>query len=48
MHIGALEPYIDATTMEIHHNKHHQAYMNNLIKALEKHPEFQPTSVEKY
>lgn len=42
---GALEPYIDAQTMEIHHTKHHQAYINNLIAALEKHPEFQPASV---
>ncbi len=41
---GALEPYIDAQTMEIHHTKHHQAYINNLIAALEKHPEFEPTS----
>lgn len=43
---GALEPYIDAQTMEIHHTKHHQAYINNLIAALEKFPEFQPTSTE--
>jgi Fe-Mn family superoxide dismutase len=43
---GALEPYIDAQTMEIHHDKHHQAYINNLIAALEKRPEFQPTTVE--
>jgi superoxide dismutase, Fe-Mn family len=43
---GALEPYIDARTMEIHHDKHHQAYINNLIAALETRPEFQPTSVE--
>ncbi len=35
----ALEPYIDAKTMEIHHSKHHQAYVNNLNAALEKHPE---------
>ena len=35
----ALEPYIDAKTMEIHHTKHHQAYTNNLNAALEKHPE---------
>lgn len=31
----ALEPYIDARTMEIHHSKHHQAYVNNLNKAVE-------------
>jgi Fe-Mn family superoxide dismutase len=42
----ALEPYIDARTMEIHHNKHHQAYISNLIAALDTCPEFQPTSVE--
>jgi superoxide dismutase, Fe-Mn family len=35
----ALEPYIDKMTMEIHHNKHHQAYVNNLNKALEGKPE---------
>lgn len=43
---GALEPYIDAQTMEIHHTKHHQTYINNLIAALEKTPDFQPISVE--
>ena len=37
---NALEPFIDAKTMEIHHTKHHQAYVNNLNAALEKHPEF--------
>ena len=31
----ALEPYIDATTMGIHHGKHHAAYVNNLNAALE-------------
>jgi len=36
----ALEPYIDAKTMEIHHTKHHQAYVDKLNAALEKHPEF--------
>ncbi|MCW5757504.1 MAG: superoxide dismutase [Phycisphaeraceae bacterium] len=35
---NALEPHIDARTMEIHHGKHHQAYVNNLNKALEGHP----------
>ena len=42
----ALEPHIDARTMEIHHGKHHQAYVNNLNAALEKHPELQSKSVE--
>jgi|SRR4030095_7384045 len=42
----ALEPYIDAQTMEIHYTKHHQAYINNLVAALEKHPDFQATSVD--
>src|SRR5688500_14771559 len=41
---NALEPHIDARTMEIHHTKHHQAYINNLIAALEKHPEFKAPS----
>ena len=35
----ALEPHIDARTMEIHHTKHHQAYINNVNKALEGHPD---------
>ncbi|MCB9507811.1 MAG: superoxide dismutase [Myxococcales bacterium] len=35
----ALEPHIDARTMEIHHGKHHAAYTNNLNAALDKHPE---------
>lgn len=43
---GALEPHIDARTMEIHHSKHHQGYVNNLNAALEKHPELQDKSVE--
>ena len=43
---AALEPHIDAKTMEIHHGKHHQAYVNNLNAALEKHPELQSKSVE--
>jgi len=42
----ALEPYIDAKTMEIHHDKHHGGYVNNLNKALESHPELQKLSVE--
>lgn len=37
----ALEPYIDAKTMEIHYTKHHQAYVNNLNTALQAYPEFQ-------
>lgn len=37
---NALEPYIDEQTMIIHHTKHHQAYVNNLNAALEKHPDF--------
>ncbi|MFL5578136.1 MAG: superoxide dismutase [Gemmatimonadaceae bacterium] len=37
----ALEPHIDAQTMQIHHGKHHQAYVNNLNAALEKAPELQ-------
>jgi len=35
----ALEPYIDAKTMELHYTKHHQTYVNKLNEALEKHPE---------
>lgn len=42
----ALEPYIDARTMEIHHGKHHQAYINNLNAALEKHPELKDKPLE--
>ncbi len=43
----ALEPYIDTMTMEIHHTKHHVAYLNNLNAALEKHPHlFEKTLVE--
>lgn len=42
----ALEPYIDAKTMEIHHTKHHQAYVNNLNAALEKHPEIAEKPLE--
>ncbi len=42
----ALEPHIDARTMEIHHDKHHAAYTNNLNAALEKHPELASKSIE--
>ena len=42
----ALEPHIDAKTMEIHHDKHHAAYVNNLNAALEKHPDLQSKSIE--
>lgn len=42
----ALEPYIDARTMEIHYNKHHQAYIDNLNKAINLHPEFENYSAE--
>jgi superoxide dismutase, Fe-Mn family len=44
---NALEPAIDARTMEIHHDKHHAAYVNNLNKALESAPELFGTPVEK-
>jgi Fe-Mn family superoxide dismutase len=42
----ALEPHIDARTMEIHHGKHHQAYVNGLNAALEKAPDVQSKSLE--
>jgi Fe-Mn family superoxide dismutase len=42
----ALEPHIDAKTMEIHHDKHHAAYVNNLNTALEKYPNLQSKGVE--
>jgi Fe-Mn family superoxide dismutase len=42
----ALEPHIDAKTMEIHHGKHHQAYVNNLNTALEKYADLQSKSPE--
>jgi Fe-Mn family superoxide dismutase len=41
-----LEPYIDKMTMEIHHTKHHQAYVNNLNSALEKYSEFHNLELE--
>jgi superoxide dismutase, Fe-Mn family len=42
----ALEPYIDKMTMEIHHDKHHAAYVTNLNKALEGHADLQALSIE--
>ena len=42
----ALEPHIDAQTMEIHYTKHHQAYIDKLNEALAKHPELQEKSLE--
>ena len=42
----ALEPHIDKQTMEIHHGKHHNAYVTNLNAALEKYPELQAKSAE--
>jgi Fe-Mn family superoxide dismutase len=42
----ALEPHIDKMTMEVHHGKHHQAYVTNLNAALDKHPELQSKSIE--
>jgi len=43
---AALEPYIDAQTMTLHHDKHHAAYVNNLNAAVEKHPQLASKSVE--
>ena len=43
---AALEPHIDAQTMQIHHGKHHAAYVNNLNAALEKHANLQGKSAE--
>ena len=43
---GALEPHIDTQTMQIHHGKHHQAYVNNLNAALDKHPELHQKSLD--
>ena len=42
----ALEPHIDAQTMQIHHGKHHQAYVNNLNAAIEKAPELAGKSLD--
>jgi Fe-Mn family superoxide dismutase len=43
---AALEPHIDAQTMQIHHGKHHQAYVNNLNAAIEKAPELATWSLD--
>jgi Fe-Mn family superoxide dismutase len=43
---AALEPHIDTQTMQIHHGKHHQAYVNNLNAALEKAADWQQSSLE--
>lgn len=42
----ALEPVIDAKTMEVHHDKHHATYVNNLNKAVENYPEWASKSIE--
>lgn len=44
--VDALEPHIDARTMEIHHGKHHAAYVNNLNAALEKYPDLQKVPLD--
>lgn len=43
---NALEPHIDARTMEVHHSKHHAAYINNLNAALAKYPQLQGKTIE--
>lgn len=43
---AALEPFIDTETMKLHHDKHHQAYVNNVNAALEKHPQLAAKSVD--
>ncbi len=43
---NALEPYIDEQTMQLHHDKHHAAYVKNLNAALEKHPELNAWSLQ--
>src|SRR5262245_56512771 len=42
----ALEPHIDAQTMQIHHDKHHATYVSKLNDAVKDHPELQKKSVE--
>ena len=43
---NALEPFIDAKTMEIHHDKHHKAYVDKLNVVLAKYPKFEKTPIE--
>jgi Fe-Mn family superoxide dismutase len=43
---AALEPFIDAVTMHLHHDKHHQTYVNNLNAALASHPELAAKPVD--
>jgi Fe-Mn family superoxide dismutase len=43
---AALEPHVDAKTMEIHYTKHHQTYITNLNNALKDHPELQGKTIE--
>ena len=42
----ALEPHFDKATMQVHHQKHHQAYIDNLNKALETYPQYQSYTLE--
>ncbi|MBM4155205.1 MAG: superoxide dismutase, partial [Lentisphaerae bacterium] len=44
--VDALEPHVDAKTMEIHHGKHHATYVTNLNAALDKHPALKDKSLE--
>src|SRR5712671_6762300 len=43
---NALEPYIDTQTMQLHHDKHHAAYVNNLNAALQNAPQFASFTIE--
>ena len=43
---AALEPFIDAETMKLHHDKHHQTYINNVNAALASHPDLAAKSVD--
>ena len=43
---NALEPYISEQIMRLHHDKHHQTYLDNLNKAIELHPEWGEKSIE--